>query len=138
MVDLRMPPRLRYFYPAFKRERFALLDIGCVNHLASITKQCRYSGIDREMYNIGETHLRSADRFFLFDLDRRASLEEIPDGHFGAILASMHRAPVPRTESLVDAGLPKTKTGRSNISRISFHPFAGSSKHARHAELLRR
>ncbi|MBV8360378.1 MAG: class I SAM-dependent methyltransferase [Deltaproteobacteria bacterium] len=86
-----MPPRLRYFYPRFKGESFALLDIGCGNHSASITKKwfprCRYSGVDREMYNIDETDLRSADHFFLLDLDR-SNLEEIPDGHFDAILAS--------------------------------------------------
>jgi SAM-dependent methyltransferase len=91
MVDPRMPPRLRYFYPRFKGESFALLDIGCGNHSASITKKwfprCRYSGVDREMYNIDETDLRSADHFFLLDLDR-SNLEEIPDGHFDAILAS--------------------------------------------------
>ena len=91
MVDPRMPPRLRYFYPRFKGESFALLDIGCGNHSASITKKwfprCRYSGVDREMYNIDETDLRSADHFFLLDLDR-SNLEEIPDGHFDAIRAS--------------------------------------------------
>jgi SAM-dependent methyltransferase len=91
MVDPRMPPRLRYFYPRFKGESFALLDIGCGNHSASVTKKwfprCVYSGVDREMYNIDETDLRSADHFFLLDLDG-SELEKIPDGHFDAILAS--------------------------------------------------
>ena len=91
MVDPRMPPRLRYLYPRFKGKSFALLDIGCGNHSASITKKwfprCRYSGVDREKYNIDETDLCSADHFFLLDLDR-SELEEIPDGHFDAIRAS--------------------------------------------------
>ena len=91
MVDPRMPPRLRYFYPCFKGKTFSLLDIGCGNHSASRTKKwfphCLYSGVDREMYNIDATDLRSADHLFLLDLDR-TELDEIPDGCFDVILAS--------------------------------------------------
>jgi SAM-dependent methyltransferase len=91
MVDPRMPPRLRYIYPYFKGKTFSLLDIGCGNHSASITKKwfplCLYSGVDREMYNVDETDLRSADHLFLLDLDC-SGLEEIPDGFFDVILAS--------------------------------------------------
>lgn len=62
-LGVMVPVRLKPFYPKFAQREFRLLDVGCGDHSASITKryfpQCRYFGIDREM---GTTTLRAISR----------------------------------------------------------------------------
>jgi SAM-dependent methyltransferase len=86
-----MPVRFKRFYRELRGRDFALLDVGCGNHSPKQTRKwfpkCRYSGIDRELYNLDESDLAAMTTFFRIDLQRE-SLSAVPDRAYDVILFS--------------------------------------------------
>lgn len=85
-----IPVRLARFR-AWRDRSFSILDVGCGNHSATFTKHwfpnCRYSGVDRELYNNDASDLALMERFYSADLESSA-LDEIPDGTFDLIICA--------------------------------------------------
>jgi len=85
----KMPVSLKRIYNLYKGKDFAILDIGCGNHSASITKKyfprCDYYGIDKETYNNDEYDFQLMTKFYKLDLEND-SLEVIFDNFFDVII----------------------------------------------------
>jgi trans-aconitate methyltransferase len=71
------------------RRPLRILDVGCANHVPSITKKwlpgCEYHGIDREWNANDEADAQATDRFFQADLDVD-DLQAVPDAHYDLVL----------------------------------------------------
>lgn len=85
-----LPPKLVPFR-RFRRQAFSLLDVGCGNHSAALTRRwfphCRYHGVDRDAYNNDAEDFALMERFYSADLET-ADLAEIADGAFDAIVCA--------------------------------------------------
>ena len=84
-----MPVSLKRIYNLYKDKEFSILDIGCGNHSASVTKKyfpnCKYYGLDKETYNNSEYDFKLMTKFYKLDLEND-SLEVIPDNFFDVII----------------------------------------------------
>lgn len=83
-------PKFKALFSRFKADEvFTLLDVGCGNHSPSITKRyfrnCRYFGLDKEIYNNDEDDIKLMEKFYLLDLDH-LDLSILPDDFFDAIV----------------------------------------------------
>ncbi len=83
--NLKMPVSLKKLYTLFKDKEFLLLDAGCGNHSASVTKKyfpkCNYYGLDKDNYNNSDYDFSLMTKFYKLDLEKD-SLDEIPDNFF--------------------------------------------------------
>ena len=72
-----------------ERRPLRILDVGCANHVPSITKKwlpgCEYHGLDRTWETNDEADTKATDRFFEADLEVD-DLGEIPDAHYDLVL----------------------------------------------------
>src|SRR5579884_1056621 len=88
---LLQPKLKRYAREYYPMQRYRLLDVGCGNHSATITKRwfpnCEYWGVDKDIYNNSQSDLDAMFRFLRIDLDG-AALDEIPDDYFDYIVAA--------------------------------------------------
>ncbi len=86
-----IPYKLRFFYRKYRSISFNLLDVGCGNKSPSITKywfpQCKYYGLDKEVYNNYDVDFECMDKFYQIDLER-SDLAEVPNDFFQAIIFS--------------------------------------------------
>ncbi len=84
-----MPVHLRKIYNLYKDKKFSILDIGCGNHSASVTKkyfpECEYYGLDKETYNNSEYDFKLMNKFYRLDLEND-SLVAIPDNFFDVVI----------------------------------------------------
>lgn len=85
-----LPPRLARFR-RLRTRAFTLLDVGCGNHSAAVTKRwfprCRYHGVDREAYNNSAEDFALMEKFYPLDLEH-SGLAEIPDAAFDVIICA--------------------------------------------------
>ncbi|MGO9059069.1 MAG: class I SAM-dependent methyltransferase [Candidatus Binataceae bacterium] len=85
------PNKLRLFYRQYCRDECTILDVGCGNRSASITKRwfpkCHYFGVDRVTYNNTPEDFALMERFFRVDLEAD-DLHDIPDGAFDIVIFS--------------------------------------------------
>ena len=86
---LKMPVSLKRIYNLYKDKEFLILDIGCGNHSASVTKnyfpESKYYGVDKGTYNNSEHDFKLMTKFYNLDLEND-SLEIIPDNFFDVIV----------------------------------------------------
>ena len=86
---LKMPVSLKRIYNLYKGKDFSILDIGCGNHSASITKKyfpkCNYYGLDKDNYNNNDYDFSLMTRSYKLDLEND-SLDEIPDNFFDVVI----------------------------------------------------
>jgi 2-polyprenyl-3-methyl-5-hydroxy-6-metoxy-1,4-benzoquinol methylase len=89
--DFRAPKKLRLFYKEFSDKRFALLDVGCGNHSASVIKKrfpnVDYYGLDRASYNNSAEDFALMKKYYQIDLIND-DLSKIEDNFFDVILLS--------------------------------------------------
>ena len=85
-----MPTKFKLFYEEFKDKPFNLLDVGCGNHSAFITKKffkhVRYDGVDKGTYNNSDEDFDLMDKFHLIDLSETGNLAAIPDNSYDVII----------------------------------------------------
>jgi trans-aconitate methyltransferase len=90
-IKSMMPVRFKRFYRELHGREFSLLDVGCGNHSPAQTRkwfpQCRYSGIDRESYNLDDRDKEAMGTSFAIDLQKQ-SLSPVPDRAYDVILLS--------------------------------------------------
>jgi len=94
---------------------FALLDIGCGNHSATLAKAwfpaCTYTGVDRERdYNNDAEDLAAMDAFYEIDLTT-LDFGRVPDGAFDVILMAHVIEHLRNGDDVVRALAPKLRTG---------------------------
>ncbi|MBT1075042.1 class I SAM-dependent methyltransferase [Geobacter grbiciae] len=81
-------PKYKVLHGRFAKSGFDLLDVGCGNHSAGLTKRLfpkvRYSGVDRDVYNNSDEDFKSMERYYRIDL-MDGDLREIPDRGFDAV-----------------------------------------------------
>lgn len=81
-------PKYKVLYGHFAKSGFDLLDVGCGNHSAGLTKrlfpEVRYSGLDRDVYNNSDEDFKSMERYYRINL-MDDDLREIPDRGFDAV-----------------------------------------------------
>jgi SAM-dependent methyltransferase len=113
---LKKPVRFDYMNQWLKPPSVVILDIGCGNHSASLTKKyyptCKYFGLDRSKeYNNDRADFEAMDGFFELNLETPGSLAVIPDDHFDCIFLSHVIEHLANGESVVQALLPKLRRG---------------------------
>jgi SAM-dependent methyltransferase len=86
-----MPVKFKRFYGTHRHRKFRLLDIGCGNHSATVTKRyfpnCIYYGVDKDNYNNDERDFAVMEKFFRIDLEA-GGLDALPDDFFDVIMCS--------------------------------------------------
>jgi len=91
---------------------FAILDIGCGNHAATLAKthfpNCIYYGVDRDNYNNNEQDFKKMKEFFKLDLTE-LNFEKIPDNLVDVIYMSHVLEHLPNGISVIKKLLPKLK-----------------------------
>ncbi len=111
---LKMPVSLKRIYNLYKDKEFSMLDIGCGNHSASITKKyfpgCEYYGVDKETYNNSEYDFKLMNKFFKLDLEND-SLEEVPDNFFDVVIMNHVIEHIVNGIEIVEAFSKKIKSG---------------------------
>ena len=84
-----MPVSLKRIYRLYNDKEFSILDVGCGNYSASVTKKyfpaCKYYGIDKEIYNNTEYDFKLMTEFYKLDLESDP-LEKIMDNFFDVII----------------------------------------------------
>lgn len=92
-----------------------MLDVGCGNHSASLTKQwfpgCAYSGIDRsrDFYNDERDH-RAMANFYELDLTK-LDFSQIPDDAFDVLMMTHVIEHLPNGDRALSGLLPKVRKG---------------------------
>jgi SAM-dependent methyltransferase len=84
------PFRFKVLPRAFRDRRpLRILDVGCANHVPSITKKwlpgCEYHGLDRTWETNDAADEQATDRFFQADLEE-SDLAEIPEAYYDLVL----------------------------------------------------
>ena len=86
-----MPVKFKRFYRTHRNRRFKLLDIGCGNHSATLTKRyfpnCIYYGVDKDNYNNDDRDFAVMEKFFRIDLEA-GGLDSLPDDFFDVIMCA--------------------------------------------------
>ena len=86
------PPRLVAVRRALRRRPARILDIGCGNHSATVTKRhfpnCYYHGVDCQEWNVNSRDQALTDDFFQVDLENPEELAVIEDGQYDAVICS--------------------------------------------------
>jgi SAM-dependent methyltransferase len=86
-----MPPRLKRFRSDVGDRAFNLLDVGCANGSAPLTRrwypQCRYFGIDKGREHLSATEIEAMDEFFVADLEFD-DLTRLPAQFFDVIVVA--------------------------------------------------
>ena len=99
----------------YGRRPFALLDIGCGNHSATLTKACfpacTYTGVDRDRgYNNDAEDLAAMDAFYEIDLTT-LDFRAIPDGAYDVLLMAHVIEHLSNGDEVVRALAPKLRPG---------------------------
>src|SRR5258708_1288728 len=83
------PHKLRFLHPIFRGKPCTILDVGCGNHSARITKrwlpECRYYGLDFVDYNNAPDDFKAMDQFYNLDL-AKDDLSSVPNEFFDAVI----------------------------------------------------
>lgn len=114
-MSLIRPTRFVHILPRYRGKPFSMLDVGCGNHSASLTKrwfpECRYSGVDnRRDYDNDAADYGAMERFYELDLTK-LGFGPIPDAAFDVLMMT-HVIEHLANGDLVIAGLlPKVKSG---------------------------
>jgi SAM-dependent methyltransferase len=91
-----------------------VLDVGCGNHMPSITKRSfpswHYFGLDREDYNIDDHDKAVMDGYYSADLTTDA-LSAVPDGFFDLIIMAHVIEHLPNGLDVLSRLIPKLKAG---------------------------
>jgi SAM-dependent methyltransferase len=86
-----MPVKFKRFYATHRDRKFRLLDIGCGNHSATVTKRyfpnCVYYGVDKDNYNNDDRDFALMEKFYRIDLET-GGLESLPNDFFDVIMCS--------------------------------------------------
>jgi len=108
----RMAPKFKFLYKDFKNKKFTLLDVGCGNRSASITKalftNCTYYGLDRDNYNNKNEDYILMEKFYKIDLSYD-SLDLIPNDHYDVILLTHVIEHLPNGLEVISLLTPKLK-----------------------------
>lgn len=109
-----MPVSLRRFYNLYKNKEFSILDIGCGNYSASVTKkyfaECKYYGVDKGVYNNSDYDFQLMTEFYKLDLEKD-SLADIPDNFFDVIIMNHVIEHIVNGIEIVDILSKKIKDG---------------------------
>jgi hypothetical protein len=114
-MSLIRPTRFVHILPRYRGKAFSMLDVGCGNHSASLTRQwfpgCEYSGIDRSReFENDERDFAAMANFYELDLTQ-LRFGAIPDAAFDVLMMT-HVIEHLANGDLVLAGLlPKVKRG---------------------------
>lgn len=90
---LKKPVRFDLLDRWLKTPNIVILDVGCGNHSASVTKryfpQSLYYGLDKSKnYNNDEQDFEEMEDFYEIDLEDFEQLQKIPDNFFDCIILS--------------------------------------------------
>lgn len=115
MLTITKPFKFKCLYKLLKDNRFTLLDVGCGNHSASLTKywfpNCVYFGLDNDQYyNNSKQDVELMDGFYNCDLTLDA-LKGIPDSHFDVIIMSHVIEHLINGDEVMIRLLPKLRAG---------------------------
>ncbi len=110
-----LPYKFRDIRRRFGSRPFALLDVGCGNHSATLAKawfpSCTYAGVDREQsYNNDADDLAAMDAFYEIDLTS-LKFGAIPDGSFDVILMAHVIEHLVNGDEVTRALVPKMRPG---------------------------
>jgi SAM-dependent methyltransferase len=115
MNYLSIPFKFRLIKKKFKNQNFKILDVGCGNHSATITKKnfpnCEYHGIDsRRDYNVSNEDFLLMKKFYEIDLSI-LNFDEIPNNFFDVIMMAHIIEHLKNGDEVILALLPKLKRG---------------------------
>jgi SAM-dependent methyltransferase len=108
----RMAPKFKFLYKEFNDKTFTLLDVGCGNRSASITKElftkCTYYGVDCDNYNNTNKDYLLMEKFYKIDLSCE-SLDVIPENYYDVILLTHVIEHLPNGLEVISLLTPKLK-----------------------------
>lgn len=118
MIDFfEKPVRLDLLDRWINKKSVKILDVGCGNHSATLTKKyypnCLYYGLDRDKYyNNNEKDFKFMEKFYTVDLSKSCDkLKKIPNDFFDCIILSHIIEHLENGEEVIENMLSKSKIG---------------------------
>jgi SAM-dependent methyltransferase len=112
-MSILMPFKFKHFYKSYKNKKFKILDVGCGNHSASLTKEwfpdCEYYGLDNDkFYANDENDLNIMNGFFEINLNS-LDFTSISDNYFDIIVIAHVIEHLPKGDIVILKLLQKLK-----------------------------
>jgi len=114
LSKILIPPKLQLFYRDFKNKQFTLLDVGCGNYSATLTKywfpKVIYYGLDCQIYNNAPADFALMEKFYEINL-KNSDLLGIPEDFFNIIICCHVIEHLPNGLTVIEKLIPKLKRG---------------------------